>query len=129
MDVAEEVGGKFVVAGGDATAVFQAAEHALDGVSAFVEDLAEAAFPTTVTLGRDVGDRALLLNQVADAVAVIGAVGVNDASPGQPAQQMLGGAAVGGLAGRQQESERSALLVGDGVDFGVSPAPADADRL
>lgn len=46
MYVAEEVGGEFVVAGGEAAAVFQAAEHALDGVAALVEGFAEAAFPT-----------------------------------------------------------------------------------
>ena len=66
MDIAEEVGGEFVVASGEAAAVLEAAEHTLDGVAAFVEGLAEAAFPAPVALGRDVGDRALLFNQVAE---------------------------------------------------------------
>ena len=44
MDVAEEVGGESVVAGGEAAAVLHAAEHALDRIAAFVEGLAEAAF-------------------------------------------------------------------------------------
>lgn len=70
----KEVGGKFVVAGGEASAVFQTAEHALDGVAAFVEGLAEAAFPDAITLGRDVGDGTLILDDVADAVAVVSAV-------------------------------------------------------
>ena len=129
MDVAEEVGGEFVVAGGEAAAVFQAAEHALYGVAALVEGLAEAAFPDAVALGRDVGDRALFLDQFADAVAIIGTIGVDDAATGQCTQQVLGGAAVGGLSRRQQEGERSALAIGDGVDLGVATAPADADRL
>ena len=43
MDVAEEVGGEFVIAGGEAPAVLEAAEHALNGVAALVEGLAEAA--------------------------------------------------------------------------------------
>ena len=80
MDVAEEVGGEFVIAGGEAAAVLKAAEHPLDGVATLVERFAEAAFPAPVALGRDVGDRALLFDQVADAVAVIGAVGVDDAA-------------------------------------------------
>ena len=42
---------------------------------------------------------------------------------------MLGCPAVGGLARCQQEGERSALAIGDGVDLGVASAPADADRL
>ncbi len=83
MDVAEEVGGEFVVAGSEAFAVFETAEHALDGVATFLEGLAKAAFPDAVALGRDVGNRALFFDQIANAVAVIGAVGVDDAAPGQ----------------------------------------------
>ena len=80
MDVAEEVGGEFVVASGEAAAVLEAAEHSLDRVAAFVECFSEAAFPAPVALGRDVGDRALLFDQVADAVAFIGAVSVDDSA-------------------------------------------------
>ena len=81
----QEVGGELVVAGGEAAAVleaavFEAAEHSLDGVAALVEGFAESAFPAPVALGRDVGDRVLLLDQLADAIAVIGAVGVDDAA-------------------------------------------------
>ncbi len=129
MDVAEEVGGELVVAGGEAATVLEAAEHALDGVAALVEGLAEAAFPAPVGFGRDVGDRALLLDYVADAVAVVSAIGVNDAAHRQACQQQFARLAVGCLSGRQQEGERSSLAVGDGVNFGVAPAPADTDRL
>ena len=94
MDVAEEVGGELVIAGGEASAVLKAAEHALDGVAALVEGLAEAAFPAAVGFGRDVGDRALLLDEVADAVAVIGPVGVDDAARRQVRQQPLSRLAV-----------------------------------
>ena len=80
MDVSEEVGGELVVAGCEASAVLEAAEHALDGVAALVEGFAEAAFPAPVALGRDVGDSPLLFDQIADAVAVIGAVPVDDAA-------------------------------------------------
>ena len=84
MDIAEEVGGEFVVASGEAAAVLEAAEHPLNGVAAFVEGFAKAVFPAPVALGRDVGDRALLFDQVADAVAVIGAVGVTMQRDGRP---------------------------------------------
>ncbi len=129
MDIGEEVGGEFVVAGSEAAAVLEAAEHALDGVAALVEGLAEAAFPAPVALGRDVGDRSLLFDQVADAVAVISPVGMDDAARRQLVQQMLGRLTVGGLPRRQQEGERPALAVGDGVDLGVASTPADPDRL
>ncbi len=129
MDVAEEVCSELVVAGGEATAVLEAAEHALDGVAALIEGLAEAAFPATVRLGWYVGDRTLVLDDVADAVAVIGAVGVNDAAPRQRCQQLLGGPAVGRLSRRQQEGERAALPVGDGMNLGVATPATDPDRL
>lgn len=111
MDIAEEVGGEFVVAGGKASAVFEAAEHAFDGVAAFVEGLAETAFPAPVALGRDVGDSSLRFDQITDAVAVIGAVGMNDAARCKAGQQVLGCPAVRRLTRRQQERERSALAV------------------
>ena len=129
MGVAEEVGSEFIVAGGEATAVLQAAEPALDGVAALVEGVAEAALPTTVAFRRDVGDRALILDQISDADAVVGAVGMDDATPGQGCKQMLGSPAVRRLPRRQQEGERSALPFGDSMGLGVAAAPADADRL
>ncbi len=111
-----------------ASTVFETAEHAFDGAAALVKRLAEAAFPALVGLGRDVGDRALLFDEVADAVAVIGPVGVDDAAHRQAHQQRLTGLAVGRRSRRHQEGERSFLAVDDGVDLGVAPAPADADR-
>lgn len=129
MDVAEEVGGKLVVASGEAPAVLEAAEHPLDGVATLVEGLAEAAFPAPIALGRDIGNGTLILDQVADAVAVVGTIGMDDAAPGQRCQQLLRRPAVGGLTRRQQEGEWSALAIGDRVDLGVASAPADADRL
>ena len=129
MDAAEEDIGAAVISGSDAAAVLEATEHALDGVSALVEDAAEAGFPAAVGLGRDVRDGLLALDQIADAVAVIRPVGVDDAARGQVAQQHVRHATVGSLARRQVERERSALCVGDRVKLGVSATPADADRL
>lgn len=99
MDDAEKVVGVPVVAGCKPPAVLQTAEHALDGVAALVEGLAEAAFPHARALWRDVGDRALALDKVAHAVGVVGTVGVDDAPFRQINQQVLGRAAVGRLPG------------------------------
>ena len=55
MDVSKEVGGELVVAGGEASAVLEAAEHAFDGVATLVKGFAEPAFPASVTLRRDIG--------------------------------------------------------------------------
>lgn len=83
----------------------------------------------TRALWRDVRDRALILDQVADAVGVVGTVGLDDAPLGQVDQQMLGRAAIGRLARRQMKGERAAMAVGDGVDLGVPATPTAADRL
>lgn len=73
MDAAEEVGGEPVVACGETAGVLKPAKHALDGVAAFVQGLAKAAFPQACALERDVRDGALALDQFADAVGVVGA--------------------------------------------------------
>ena len=71
----------------------------------------------------------MFFDQVADAIAVISTVGVDDAARRQIGQQQLCRLAVGSLSRRQQEGEWSALAVGDRVDLGVATASADADRL
>ena len=129
MDAAEEDGGCTVIARGEASAVLEAAEHALNGVASSIQAAAEAAFPASIGLGRDVGNGTLLFNQAADAVGVIGAVRMDDAPDRQAAQQRFGRSTVCGLTRRQLEGERLALGVGDGVDLGVASAAADADRL
>jgi hypothetical protein len=126
---AEKVVGVPVVAGCKPPAVLQTAEYALDVVGAFVEGLAEAAFPHARALWRDVRDRALVLDQVADAVGVVGAIGVDDAPFRQINQQMLGRAAVGRLPRRQVEGEWPAVSVGDGVNLGVATAATATHRL
>ncbi len=129
VDGCEEVVGDAVISGCEPSAVLEAAEHALDGVATLVEGFAETGFPHSGALWRDVRDRALVLDQVAGAVGVVSAVGVDDTPPGQVGQQMLGRPAVGRLSGRQVESEWPAISVGDGVDLGVAATPAATDRL
>jgi hypothetical protein len=80
VDAAEIVFGEAVVASGEPSVVLEAAEHALDGVAVFVEGFVEAALPLSRALEWDVRDGALALDQVADAVGVVGAVGVDGCS-------------------------------------------------
>ena len=80
MDAAEVCRGEPIVACRYTAAVLEPAEHPLDGVAALVERAAEAAFPPPVGLGRDVGNGALALDQVADAVAVVSTIGMDDAA-------------------------------------------------
>jgi hypothetical protein len=80
VNAGEELGSEPVIPCGDPSEVLEPAEHALDGVAAAVKDLAEAGFPSPRGLGRDVRDGALILDEVADAVRVVGAVGQYDAA-------------------------------------------------
>ena len=63
MDATEEDVGATVISVGDAAAVLEAAEHALDGVSALLEGAAEARLPAALGLGRDVRDGLLARDQ------------------------------------------------------------------
>lgn len=78
MDHGEEVGGELIVAGCDPPEMLQLGEVALDQVALAIEPLAEARLPAAVALRRDVGRGTLVLNQLADAVRVIGFVGQHD---------------------------------------------------
>jgi hypothetical protein len=69
------------------------------------------------------------LDQFADAVGVVGTIGMDDAALGQAGQQVLGRPAVRRLTRGKVEGERPTASVGDGVDLGVASAPTAADRL
>lgn len=122
MDGGEEVDGETVVAGGDASEVLQAAEHALDGVPVPIEIGREAVLPDPVHLGRDVRHRALRLDGATDAVAVVALVGVQDPALRKTFEQRRSRCAISDLATRQQEGDRPAEGIGQGVDLGRPPA-------
>ncbi len=121
--------GEAVVAGGDAAEVLEAAEHAFDGVAMAVERGRKAALPAAVGLGRDIGGSALGFDLAAHGVAVIALVSVENFSAGEAVEQGIGGDAVGYLTAGQQERDRAAPAVGQGVDFGGASAARAADRL
>ena len=78
----EEVGGEFVVSGGDASEVLEATDHSLDGVEPAIEGGREAGFPEPVALRRDVRRGSRLLDPPAQAVAVIALVAMDDPGHG-----------------------------------------------
>ena len=122
MDSGEEVDGETVVAGGDASEVLQAAEHALDGVPVSVEVGREAVLPDPVRLGRDVRHRSLGLDGAADAVGVVALVSVQDPALRKAFEQHRSRCAISHMTARQQEGDRPAESIGQGVDLGRPPA-------
>jgi hypothetical protein len=128
-DGCEEVGGVSVVSCGDAPEVLKSAEHALDGVAVAVEERREAVLPFAVGFGRDVRRRAPLLDLAADGVGVVAFVGVQDVAIWELFKQQGARCAVGDLAAGEHEGERSAVGVGQRVDFRRAPAARAADGL
>ncbi len=118
-----------VISGGNSAEVLDAAEHALYGVAIAVEDWRETALPAAIGLGRNVGRGASGLDLSAHGVAVIALVAVDEDSFGEPFQQGICGAAISDLAAGQQESQWSAVAIGERVDLGRPPTARAPDGL
>ncbi len=102
--------------------MLQLGEEAFDQVALAVEPLAEAGLPAAVALRRDVGRGALVLDQRADAVGVVGLVGQYDGARAEAVQQRVGDLPVMRLSRGQAEPDRKPLRVDDDVDLGREPA-------
>lgn len=102
--------------------MLQLGEEPLDEVALAVEPLAEARLPLAVALRRDVGCGALVLDQLADAVGVVGLVGQHDAARAEMIEQRVGDLAVVRLPGGQAEPDREPLRVDDNVYLGRKAA-------
>src|SRR5438477_2596370 len=118
-----------VVAGCDATKVLEASEHALDRIAVTIEPRREAVLPTSIGFRWDVGDHALALDLLADSVAVVALVAVQDFRAKQPANQFICSDAIGHLAAGQQERDGTTAGVGQRMDLCGPPAARTADRL
>jgi len=121
--------GKAVVSGGDSAEVLEAAEHALDGIALAVEDGRKAVLPTPVGFGRNVRRGALAFDLSTDGIAVIAFVTMKDVGFRHELQQSVGRGAIGHLAAGQEEGDRAASTVGQGVDLGGATASGAAYGL
>ena len=89
----------------------------------------EAAFPDPVGLWRDVGHCARGFDLPANAVAVVSAISMDDASSGEALEEVFTRPAVGGIAARQHERERPTCTIRQGVDLRGAAAARATDRL
>ncbi len=121
--------GEAVVSRCDSSEVFEAPEHALDGVAVAIETGRKAILPAAVDLRWDVRRGALALDLATDGVAVIPLVAMQDFGGGHLVEQGIGGGAVRDLAAGQQECDRATEAIGQRVDFRRPPAAGTADRL
>ncbi len=104
-------------------------EETFDEVALAVQVMGCGAPLPAIPLGRDVGARAMVGNELEDGAGVIAAVG--DGVPGRLKAVKEGGhgSLVGGLARGDQEAARPAKAVDDDVDFGARPASRASDGV
>ncbi len=128
-DCGEEVSCELVMAGRDASEVFELVEETFHEVALAVEVMGCGALLPAIPLGRDVGARAMVGNAFEDAAGVTAAVG--DGVPGRLKAVKEGrhGNLVGGLARGEHEAARQAAAVGDDVDFAAQPASRASDGV
>lgn len=129
MNSSEEIARELVVSSGDASEVLEAAEAALDNVSALVGSLVEGMDDDAVGF---VGDDRLcattndLSAQVVTVVAFVG----EESAHGRGERQHVGGSSdVGILTGGEMKNDGSAERVAQAMDFGRAPAARAADGL
>ena len=103
--------------------MLELAEEPLDQIALAIEPLAEAWFPFAIGFGRNVGDRALGLDEVADAIGIIGFVREYDGALIETVEQMICRWPIMRLICCQAEPDREPLRVDDCVDFGREAAP------
>ena len=102
LDEAEEAACGMIVSGGDAPAVLEPVEEALDPVSGRIQGAVDCVLDVPVLLGGDFGCAAKCTNLVADGVTVVSLVGQHDLGVGVVLGHEVGeGRAVVSLAGRQ----------------------------
>ena len=121
--------GELVVSGGDATPVLQPAETALDDIAVLVGFLVMADVRLAAGFARNDGLDAFLFKKGADGVGVITLVGEELFDAGDEADAFFRPHAVGGVAGREDESPRPAEFIDDRVNLAVATALREPDRL
>jgi len=115
-----------VEAGGDGAVMLDLVEEALDEVAPLVEARAESGRIEAMVERSDVGGGALGGNHRAQRIAVVAAIGQQDAFARQCAKHVQGALAVVGLALGQLERDREAAGVDERVDLGRKPAAGAA---
>jgi hypothetical protein len=118
-----------IISGCDSAEIFEPSEHALDGVAVAVKIRREAVLPHSVGFGRDIRSCTLGLDLPANGIAIVAFVTVEQFDRRYLIEQRVGSDAIRHLAPREQEGDRAAEPVGQGVDFGGAAAPRATDRL
>ena len=129
MDGCEEVAFGFVVACGDGSVLFEFGEEVFDEMAGLVEIPVVAAWRRPIGLGRDDGCLAGGGERVEDAfVGVVGPVG-NQGLGLHVRQPVVGTDQIMSLPAAQDEADRVAQRIDQGMDLGAQAPARAADGL
>lgn len=129
MDSGEEIGSGLIVASCDGPEALEATVEVLDEMAGLVDLFVVRAGLFAVALRGDDAGLAGGLERLDEAlVGIEGFVGQQGVSL-HVRQQGVGALQVVGLARRQEEADRIAQSIDQGMDLGAQPAFASADRL
>src|SRR5208282_4539558 len=121
-DGREEVSGELVIACGDASEVFEAAEAALDDIATFIGLLVIANAFLAIGLAGDDRLDAVLFQEGAERVGIIAFVSEKLAYAGDQADTGFGHHAVGGIARREDQNPGTTQRVDNRVNLAVAAA-------
>jgi hypothetical protein len=124
-----EVGCEFVVAGGDASPILEAAEHALDKIALAIGVLIERMKSLAGRVVRDDRNRAAFEKKATQTIAVVGGVGGQASAWRNSGDQGCRDSNVAEMARRHFDSDGASARVDDGVDFRGAAAARTANRL
>ena len=125
----EIVASEAVVSGCDASPILEPAEQAFDDVSAPIGGAIERVWRAPRGGGGNGRSDLPLLEPLAQAVGVIGLVRQQALWSCDGAEKGNGHDDVGDVSGGQRESDRSAAIIGQSMNFARPSAPRAADRF
>ena len=109
--------------------MFEFAEEALDQVSLSIDFLIDAALDSAISLGRDVGAPAFAFDERNEMLPVIGPIGDKITDGGQAFDQAWRRCLVGSVALGQQQPDRQAMHIDDGVELGGQSSTRTANGV
>jgi hypothetical protein len=125
----EEVPGELVVTGGDSPEKLELVEEALDQVALAIESEIDGSNDLHVALRGDVSGGSEGGEQLDDGAGAVAAVGDGVPCGPQAIDQGRQRGLVGRLAGRQDQPDRQAVKIDDGVDFCAQSATRTANGV
>jgi hypothetical protein len=125
----EEISGKFVISGGDASPILAAAKEVLDLVPAPIDAFGAIGLFGGIIAAWDDRQSSVVADVLSHCPAVVSFVGSHSQRCPWCIEQSLDGLTVMHLAAGDNEVQWPAFAVDAGMDLGAAPTPADADGL